>query len=145
MSDHESKTEDENIPEICAEPGCGREAVGSIEVRVPTTPGTKESVLKGLCSEHFGTLINSLDALLDVQEHINPNKELLEGMSCPECNCYGPFFIERKLIFEVYDEDMEESPYPDEDSYGWDDDSWCKCSKCSFEDRVLSFCEEGRG
>jgi len=66
---------------------------------------------------------------------------LLKGMRCPNphCGSYGPFHIEVKLLVEVNDETYG---LVNEERVRWEEQSFCRCVRCSHEGNVLEFTEE---
>lgn len=70
----------------------------------------------------------------------NPNTNCLAGMSCPQCNSFGPYYISITTSVRVDDSGTTDYGHDKE----WDDDSPCLCNDCGFEGTVLAFCEEGR-
>ena len=66
----------------------------------------------------------------------NPNNNCLEGMQCPECDNYGPFYIEVTVTACMSDDGTDDLG----DQY-WDDESHCMCSnyKCGFSSSVSHF------
>jgi len=68
------------------------------------------------------------------------NENCLLGMACPECKSEGPFQIECKATFTVYDDGTGlEYDGPD-----WGDDSFCSCIYCTFVGRVFNFKTENQ-
>jgi len=64
-----------------------------------------------------------------------PNDNCLIGMACPECKSQGPFDIECKSTFTVWDDGTDlEYTGPD-----WEDDSPCSCRQCNHEGTVADF------
>jgi hypothetical protein len=62
------------------------------------------------------------------------NVNILEGMRCPECKSDGPFKIQAKSIFTVYDEGTE-----DHEDVEWEDDSDCQCIECDHAGTVKDY------
>ena len=62
------------------------------------------------------------------------NTNILEGMQCPACKSDGPFKIQAKSMFTVYDDGTDD--YGDVD---WYDDSYCMCSDCDHSATVKDF------
>jgi hypothetical protein len=62
------------------------------------------------------------------------NTNCLEGMACPKCGSEGPFKIECKTYFEVYD-----SGTGDHEDVVWDEDSLIECMECHHDGTVFDF------
>lgn len=56
-------------------------------------------------------------------------------MKCPKCNSKGPFDIECKSTFTVYDDGTD----PEYTGLEWDNGSACSCGKCYYEGIVMYF------
>jgi len=67
----------------------------------------------------------------------NPNTNLLEGMRCPRCKSFGPFYIRAEITLEVQDSLAVKI---DED-FDWGNDSYCECASCRFDSSVIDFKE----
>jgi hypothetical protein len=61
------------------------------------------------------------------------NEDCLDGMRCPSCGSYEPFYIDVQTTFTMFDDGGSE--YQD---LHWDDDSYCACS-CGKEGTVKDF------
>jgi len=66
----------------------------------------------------------------------NPNENNLVGFQCPECQSYGPFWIEITTTVLMDDED---GTIDEEGHQGWEDDSDCRCDKCEHDGTVKDF------
>lgn len=62
------------------------------------------------------------------------NSNSLQGRRCPECKSLGPFSIEAKSVFKVYDEGTDS--YADVE---WDDDSFTVCHECNHSGQLREF------
>lgn len=62
------------------------------------------------------------------------NTNVLAGMACPECKSEGPFLILASAYAEVSDQGVT-----DVDSFEWDEESNCKCTKCEHKGTVQQF------
>ncbi len=64
-----------------------------------------------------------------------PNDNVLAGLWCPSCGSYGPFEIEAKAWFKVFD-DGTEFTYSD---VVWENDSGCSCQCCHHRATIANF------
>lgn len=62
------------------------------------------------------------------------NRNCLEGIRCPKCKSEGPFQIDARATFKVYDDGAHEHG-----DVEWSDDSRCVCVDCGREGTVLAF------
>ena len=67
----------------------------------------------------------------------NPNRNCLEGMRCPNCECYGPFQIEVSAVVLMHD-DGSETIGTETD---FDMNSWIRCPNCDRDGLVKEFSE----
>jgi len=68
---------------------------------------------------------------------INPNENVLEGFSCPNCGSFGPFKILASMTAWVRVSDDGTDPFSGDTE--WDDDAPCECTECGHEDLVARF------
>lgn len=62
------------------------------------------------------------------------NTNCLEGLQCPTCKSYGPFWIRGSADIRMTDGGSEECTYPD-----WDQLDTCRCETCGFAAAVADF------
>ena len=67
-----------------------------------------------------------------------PNTNCLQGLRCPECDSEGPFYIECRSLFTVYDDGATEFS-----DLEWEDDAFIQCYSCEHEGKVKDFKLEG--
>ena len=63
------------------------------------------------------------------------NKNCLAGMRCSHCGSLGPFKIECRAMFTVYDDGTELSGGDVE----WDNDAYCVCLNCDASGKAKDF------
>ena len=69
------------------------------------------------------------------------NKNLLKGISCPECGSDGPFLIEQSVYWKVYDDAAAECQLPEDKIFEIGDDLnvGCQCCECKYYNALSDF------
>jgi hypothetical protein len=65
------------------------------------------------------------------------NSNCLEGMQCPKCESFEPFYITALSVFTMYDDGTDEHS-----DVLWENDAFCSCGSCEFNGRVSDFKEK---
>ena len=63
-----------------------------------------------------------------------PNTNILEGMQCPKCKSFGPFWIAASAMFLVYDDGVDEHT-----DTQWGKITYCQCANCEFAATARGF------
>jgi ribosomal protein S27E len=63
----------------------------------------------------------------------NPNTGFLQGMSCPDCGSFGPFYIASEIMLKVYDDEQIEYSSPN-----WGE-NYVSCVKCGSVGNMARF------
>lgn len=68
------------------------------------------------------------------------NKNLLKGISCPECGSEGPFMIEQPVFWKVFDDHAEcQAPEDGWFELGGDLNVGCQCCQCKYYNELSEF------
>jgi hypothetical protein len=62
------------------------------------------------------------------------NQNCLEGLRCPSCGSYEPFWISCITLALFYDDGVDRCF-----DYDWNEDSTCSCTSCEFSGTVRDF------
>jgi len=63
------------------------------------------------------------------------NTNCLTGFECPKCGSLEPFYIECKVVVQVFDNGTEDIGGQIE----WEDDAYCRCGDCDTVGEVKEF------
>jgi len=66
------------------------------------------------------------------------NENCLEGLRCPGCGAFEPFYIDAKVNVLVFDDGTDECA-----NFEWDADASCTCRECKHVGTVKTFREAG--